>query len=172
MAWSNGPLRLFHGTTGRFATSIQRGINLALGNPDADFGQGFYTTSNLAQAREHANGIFRKRNPLFRSGRYGEPDPECAAYVEYEVDLVSLAGLAHLAFVSPNQDWVAFVAHCRSRPPPAHMPGLRRNYDVVHGPLQSRYGPLPRDHDQISFHSQEAVKVLTFVQIVRGSPQL
>lgn len=172
MAWSNGPLTLYHGTTGRFATSIQRGINLAKGNPDADFGQGFYSTPNLDQAKEHANRIFRKRDVLHRHGPAPEPDPECAACVEYVVDLVALAGLVHLAFVSPSQDWADSVAHCRSRPPPAHMPASARNYDVVYGPLQSRYGPLPRDQEQISFHSQAAVTVLKFVKIVRGTLQL
>jgi hypothetical protein len=45
MAWVNGPLKLFHGTTGAFADDIARGgIKLARCRPKSDFGLGFYVT--------------------------------------------------------------------------------------------------------------------------------
>jgi hypothetical protein len=172
MAWGNDPLRLYHGTTGLFADAIHTsGIDLAKCRLLSDFGRGFYTTPNLAQAKEHANTLYGRRAALARASWSTEPNPQCAAYLEYTVDRTVLAAATHLAFVSPNRDWEEFVQHCRQTGAP-HIPHTAQNYDVVYGPLQGPHGPLPRDREQASFHSSTSVAMLTFVQVVKGRPNL
>ena len=63
--WSNPPLRAYHGTdTGALGlppTALTAGVltffapNLARCRPFTDFGQGFYLTTRLHQARQWAN---------------------------------------------------------------------------------------------------------------------
>lgn len=49
--WDNPPVELFHGTIAEYASSIlQSGIDPSKGRINADFGQGFYTTTRRKQA--------------------------------------------------------------------------------------------------------------------------
>jgi hypothetical protein len=171
MAWVNNPVTLFHGTTGRFADAIANfGIDLKVCRPLSDFGRGFYTTSNLAQAIEHANNIYRRRNALYHRGT--EPDPLCAAYLTFQVDRTELAKLTDLVFVSPTVDWQEFVRYCRSTGG-HHMPSSGRDYDLVYGPVQRFAGIAhPWNYEQVSFHSAGAINVIGTGHVSRGKPQL
>jgi hypothetical protein len=53
--WTNGDLPLFHGTDDVSASAIlSRGVDLRRCSPLTDFGRGFYTTTNLEQAKNWA----------------------------------------------------------------------------------------------------------------------
>lgn len=155
MPWMNDPLVLYHGTTGRFADAIANyGIDLARCRPFSDFGQGFYTTPCLDQAKAHANNLFGRLAPLAWRPVHPGPDPVCAAYITFAADRCDLAALDHLAFVSPTADWRSFVGYCRGGGAP-HIPSKGTNYDVVYGPIQWIPGiARRRDYDKLVFIAQ------------------
>jgi hypothetical protein len=165
MAWTNGPLTLYHGTIGPFAYDIQaNGAMPGRSRRRIDFGQGFYTTTNWGQARLHANDLYKK---LLFAGV--PPIPQCAAIVEFSIDLEPLSKLETLSFVRPSNDWSDLVNNCRSGRPhrPSGIP-----YDVVFGPVWRLSGSAIPDYDQVSFHSQRAANLLLLVGVERGKPQL
>ena len=100
--WSNPAIVLFHGTTKNCVTSIVAGVNVVLGRGN-DFGPGFYTTTNEAQAWRWARLKAAQVN-------------QHPAVIRFTVDRDSLANLAFLAFVrkeSSATDFWNFVRHCR-----------------------------------------------------------
>ena len=157
--WNNPPLRVFYGTDSfSIATALPAAgaplptfaVNLAMCRPFSDFGQGFYTTTRLHQARQWANKRVLNFSP--RTGLF-------AIVIRFDLDRDWLAGLDTLAFVRPIRDfwslvtdsYAGFTAH--QRLPPSPTP-----YDVVYGPVTLWTQTLViNDCDQVSFHSQRAV---------------
>lgn len=101
-AWNNDPLTVYHGTddVSLGQPGITRGtvltgfvVNLSLCRPLTDFGQGFYTTTSLHQAREWANA--RVRRVLAPAQRH------TAVVIQFSLDRDWLAGLDALAFARP-----------------------------------------------------------------------
>ena len=170
MAWTNGPLVVYHGTIAPYAAGIRRnGIRLARCLPKADFSRGFYTTRIRAQAEIFANWRYH----LFHAQHVYNglvPDPMGAAMVEFSVHLDALASLESLAFVQPTPDWVEFVNHCRS-PSDGHR-GLNVFYDVVYGPVSNQRAESISHHEQLSFHSDYAISLLSLVDVHIGAPTL
>lgn len=166
MAWTNADLVVFHGTDLGSLQRLQGGIALALCSPLTDFGQGFYTTTNVHQARQWANQRVRRLQ-----GRPG-PGP-VALVVEYRIDRNALAGLRHLAFVTEGQDFFDLVTFCRGQGAPLHCcpPG---GFDVVYGPVSLWPQTMViKDCDQISFHSAAACAILRGPTILhQGNPFL
>lgn len=89
-----------------------------------------------------------------------------------------MAGLDDMAFVredfAPNSDYWRLVAHCRGGNDHARGGGPqgRGYYDVVYGPV-SLYPQflVIADADQISFHTTNALNVLTTAAIIsHGNP--
>lgn len=154
--WTNPRLTVYHGTDNRSAgltgparvnASVGFLPNLAFCRPFTDFGQGFYTTTNLHQARQWAN-----TRVLSRASAY-------AVVLRFDLDRDWLATLDALAFTRPTADFWALVTDCRQgfpphqRPPPSPLP-----YDVVYGPVTLWPQILViADCDQVSFHTQNAV---------------
>ena len=166
MTWPPArPRSLFHGTLHHHATALQSGpVNLNLCRPDSDFGRGFYLTSNLSQACQWANTRVLPWQ--------GPNQKKIAAVLEFEVDWNQLATRSDLALVwegaAPASDYWLLVAHCRGG-------GLNRGtdqqaqYDVVYGPvsLWPQYLVI-KDCDQVSFHTDRAIAILTARTIVRS----
>jgi RHS repeat-associated protein len=126
---------LYHGTDPSGAASIlTNGINIAAGNPQVDFGQGFYTTDNIEQARNRGNG----------------------AIVIFEVSVNELLSLRHLEFTSPDNAWATFVLYHRT------TPGVNHNYDWVEGPVARRWSArtgivtVYQGYHQLSIHTEAA----------------
>ena len=82
-----------------------------------DFGEGFYTTENEAQAREFTVKVCERRNPAL------EPVVNC---YEYDADLT---GLSVLKFDAPDEKWLDFVVERRKGV------ALDAKYDIVIGPV-------------------------------------
>ncbi len=173
MVWRNQRLKVYHGCDDVAATGIvpvpggAHGISLAHGSPTSDFGQGFYTTTNMHQAEQWAN----RRYHMGR-GR----GAKSAAVVEFGIDRDAMAAMEHMAFVredfAPNSDYWQLVAYCRGGRDHARTGAGAGYYDVVYGPV-SLYPQflVIADADQISFHTGKALGVLTNATITsRGSP--
>jgi hypothetical protein len=153
MAWTNGPREVYHGTDLTSGAAIlpvggPHAISLAPAGAFSDFGPGFYTTTNLQQARQWANQRVR---------RLGGAAVACVA--TFQLDRTALGSLQHLAFVTDDSDFYDLVAfgrrggvnHARAGGP----------YDVVYGPVALWPQTLAiKDCDQISFHTLAAVAML------------
>jgi Protein of unknown function (DUF3990) len=161
--WGNQPLRVFHGTDD---DSLRRGSgvsslpsayspiafvpNLSLCRPFTDFGQGFYVTTRLHQAKQWANARVRRR---------GGRTTLTAVVIQFLLDRDWLASLDTLAFVRPTREYWALVTDCRHRfPPHQRLLPHPAPYDVVYGPVSLWPQLLViGDCDQISFHTRRAV---------------
>ncbi len=157
MAWNNGPLVLYHGCDDVSAANINKnGVQLTKCKRLADFGHGFYTTTNLGQAKNWAN---RNCQLLLRSGKAA-----VATVIRFDVDRDKLANLDFLGFVSENSnpDFWNFVRTCRqSQPPRQHRRSGNAYYDVVFGPVSLWPQTLViKDCDQISFHTSQGITCL------------
>jgi hypothetical protein len=155
MAWANAPLVTFHGTDDASAAAIvSSGVRIALGKELTDFGRGFYTTTNLHQAKNWANTRCRI---LARRGL--KPN---ATVVELQLDRLALASLESLVFVLENSsaDFWDLIQDCRTTRTPAQThrpPATATYYDVVYGPVTLWPQTLViKDCDQISFHTTRA----------------
>jgi hypothetical protein len=156
--WNNGPLALYHGCDDASATSIgSNGIGLGFCKTLTDFGQGFYTTTNLIQAKNWANVRCR----LLAVGKSSRP---IATVIRFDVDRDKLVTLDMLCFVTENTspDFWDLIQACRQNQPPGQHRRLSGvNYDVVFGPVTLWPQRLViKDCDQISFHTQRALQTL------------
>lgn len=173
MAWSNGPLALYHGTTTHAlglpwpcqtsaisAAAATFNPVVARSSQRVDFSQGFCTTTVRDQARQWANEGVRRlagRAPIVPAG---------AVVFEYVVDRNALASADVLVFVAASSDYFAFVRHCRRFPGQlrhdrygpamtASQSGLTNHYDIVYGPVSLGFQQLViHASDQVSFHTQ------------------
>lgn len=153
-AWTNQPLRVYHGTTGMHADAIlHSGVQIGSGRPERDFGSGFYTTTLREQAENWA----------WRQCR--ESEGTAPAVLEITVDRDALGELETLAFVRGEreaEDFWSLVAHCRSGATDHGRRGDEARYDVVIGPVtafwEQRVAML--GVDQISFHTERAQRLL------------
>jgi hypothetical protein len=181
MPWQNGPLVLYHGCDDVSAQAISlpsppynHSINLTYCSPLTDFGQGFYTTTNLHQAKNWAN----LRCQRLRSAI--PPNNVSAVVLEFNVDRNVLARLDTLSFVTegsdpakpppPNTDYWEFVQYCRLGRGTHKLGG--GNYEVVYGPVSLWPQILViKDCDQISFHTPLSLLVLPRPYVtMRGNP--
>jgi len=135
------------------ARSIVVGINFAACRKFTDFGQGFYTTTNLIQAQDWANRRVRRSTSL------------TATVLEYEVQREKLAALDCLAFTNEHvADFRPFIAYCRGGPTGHRRPSTPGWYDVVLGPVTNWPGrQVIKDADQISFHTSNAIVSLSYI---------
>ena len=157
-------IRLYHGST-----VAVRKPSLRPGRPNADFGKGFYTTSNLEQAERWAH-IKQERE---------EAERAVVSVYEFDETLLDSPDLKIRRFTGADEPWLYFVADCRrSRP---------HDYDLVQGPVANdkvfttvnlfESGVLSAEaailqlkanktYDQLSFHTEKVIKVLRFVESV------
>ncbi len=153
-------LAVFHGTIARFDN-----IELSKSHNRRDFGMGFYTTILESQAKEWAYRLsLRERAKEYFVYQYS-----------FELD----ASLSSKRFDGLNSEWLEFIGENRSRG------GLQHKYDIVIGPVADdntmetvqlymsgilnaseaverlRYN---RVNNQISFHTERALKCLKFIR--------
>lgn len=128
MVWSNAPRYVFHGTTDWLASAIlANGIDPSAGRATADFGQGFYVTSDPHQAQQWAN----------RKARYRPKSSVRAAVLCFLLDRDKVGALGdHLVFVLADSDFHDFVAFNRFGSA-SHGRSTGLPYDVVYGPVSA-----------------------------------
>ncbi len=146
---------VYHGTY----IAIEK-IDLSKSLDKRDFGVGFYTTTDIEQA---------KRWALNRHGKRGLD----SLVLTYEIE--SLEGLNVKRFQGANKAWLEFVARHRRNG------GINHNYDIVIGPVADdtvfitinlfiegiytadealKRLKLWKNTDQVSFHTERAVNRL------------
>jgi hypothetical protein len=160
-------MKLYHGST----QNVKKPI-VERGRPSTDFGKGFYTTTNIEQARDWA--LIRKRNA-------GGGAKAIISIYEADDDLLEKVFYDTLRFNMPDDKWLAFVVDCRK--------GVPHDHDIVFGAVandkiyvtieQYENGLLDSEqtlarlkinefYNQISFHSPAAVRELRFVESVEA----
>jgi hypothetical protein len=158
MPWTNAPALLYHGTDEIAANNIiLTGIRLSSSRPAADFGSGFYLTSNLHQAEQWANQKVRRMPPP----PAGSPVIR-ATVLMYDFDRDAAADLDdHLTFVLPTSDFFDFVAYNkRGGAYHARLGGV--SYDLVYGPLAAFPQTLTYENcDQLCLLTSKAVAAVT-----------
>jgi hypothetical protein len=165
-------LTLYHGTIPAHAEAMltDQTIKFEACARRSDFGQGFYTTSVLEQARDWADK---------RTKREVGGGPGTVLKVDVEVDQLAalrLRAFAMAAESDPNGYW-EFVRWHRSERQSTEPQGANDVYDVVIGPVAAS-GAKPETppngvrrarsaktevwtgYDQISFHTERALQLI------------
>ncbi|AWH89383.1 hemagglutinin repeat-containing protein [Limnobaculum parvum] len=144
----NEIVTFYHGASSENASLIKtNGINLSAGNPQADFGRGFYMTTSKEEALMSAGRIFKG------AGVYD--------VVEFNVPIQEIKTLSALEFKSANETWQDFVRFHKENGPDELL-HAGKPYDLVTGPLfrrESKGGAIPWDNrlPQTSIHTEKAV---------------
>ena len=157
-------IRLYHGST-----VAVRKPSLRPGRPNADFGKGFYTTSNLEQAVRWAH-IKQERE---------EAERAVVSIYEFDESLLENPDVKIRQFTGADEPWLYFVADCRKSRP--------HEFDLVQGPVANdkvfttvnlfESGVLSAEaailqlkayktYDQLSFHTDRVIKTLNFVESI------
>lgn len=155
-------MRLYHGST-----VIVRKPSLRPGRSNADFGKGFYTTSNMEQAVRWAH-IKQEREKTLRA---------VVSVFEFDETLLDNPELNVRRFSGADEAWLYFVTDCRK--------SRKHDYDLVLGPVANdkvfttvnlfESGVLSAEaailqlkayktYDQVSFHSVRVISTLRFVE--------
>ena len=138
----------YHGTSREYAEAIrERGIDLARGRFDADFGRGFYMSSS----REVAESAGRRL--------YGD----AVDIVEYRVAHSEISRLSGLAFDSTTAAWSDFARFHKSFGPEILMHGGQA-FDFVSGPMVRRITSSGEvlswpGLSQLSIHTERAIEM-------------
>lgn len=158
-------MKVYHGSL-----SQVHNPNIEKGRQSTDFGKGFYTTTNIEQAKRWA---LKKQ----KSAKEGSK----AIINSYEIDenLLNNPKYNIKKFDSPNEEWLSFVVNCRRSIP--------HKYDIIFGAVandkiyttitlyeaqvltaEETVARLKVDEyfNQISFHSQAAANELKFVESI------
>lgn len=101
---------IYHGST----DIIQQPLAKA-GRPDLDFGQGFYTTDLLEQAKLWADRMHRQRQ-----------EPAVVNVYEFDKEK-AIRNYRYLQFKEYDIEWLDFIAACRTGNP------LWKDYDCIEG---------------------------------------
>ena len=155
-------MRLYHGST-----VIVRKPSLRPGRSNADFGKGFYTTSNMEQAVRWAH-IKQEREKTLRA---------VVSVFEFDETLLDNPELNVRRFSGADEAWLYFVTDCRK--------SRKHDYDLVLGPVANdkvfttvnlfESGVLSAEaailqlkayktYDQVSFHTVRVIRTLRFVE--------
>lgn len=105
-------IKLYHGST-----VAVKNPSIRPGRPNADFGKGFYTTSNLEQAVRWAH-IKQEREEAQRA---------VVSVYEFDETLLDRPDLNIRRFTGADEPWLLFVTDCRK--------SRRHDYDLVQGPV-------------------------------------
>ena len=155
-------MKLYHGST-----VAVRKPSLRPGRQNADFGKGFYTTSNPEQAERWAH---------IKQEREGAPRAVVSVY-EFDETLLDSPDWNIRQFTGADESWLYFVTDCRK--PRGH------DYDLVLGPVANdkvfttvnlfESGVLSAEaailqlkayktYDQMSFHTDKTIGTLRFLE--------
>ena len=153
-------MKLYHGST-----VAVRKPSLRPGRQNADFGKGFYTTSNPEQAERWAH---------IKQEREGAPRAVVSVY-EFDETLLDSPDWNIRQFTGADEAWLYFVTDCRK--------SRGHDYDLVLGPVANdkvfttvnlfESGVLSAEaailqlkayktYDQMSFHTDKTIGMLRF----------
>ena len=154
-------IKLYHGST-----VAVKNPSIRPGRPNADFGKGFYTTTNFEQAVRWAH-IKQEREEAQRA---------VVSVYEFDETLLDNPELNIRKFTGADEPRLYFVTDCRK--------SRRHDYDLVQGPVANdkvfttvnlfESGVLSAEaailqlkayktYDQLSFHTARTIGTLRFV---------
>ena len=160
--------RLYHGSNQEIGE-----IDLSLGLPDKDFGQGFYLTHLRHQA---------ERMALSKCKRSQSKNPTVTVF-EFDEEEAKRQKLRIKVFDKPTEAWAKFVSDNRH----ASRTGFTHNYDIVIGPIANdnmamqfrlyeqgyitlrqltRKITFPQDNSQHFFATDRAIQLLKKVAVI------
>lgn len=156
---------------------VYHGSNVVVEKPELivqnrflDFGFGFYTTTNKAQAISFADKVYKRRNTGGREVSVYEIDEQAA-----------FSACSLLRFDAPDEAWLDFVFENRS----GNYEGEK--YDLIYGPVANddvyttftlyQAGALTKEqtlealkikklYNQLVFASEDALRYLRFIGTV------
>lgn len=142
------PISLYHATTEEGEAGIRgEGINLWHSRNRTDFGKGFYTTRDLAQAQEWSQKIGTEENP--------------GVVLEFRVPHDFLTHLEGVQFQGHEVEFERIVFGSRN------TGKLQHNHDYVEGPMLMNPAGVREDGkapiyagNQVSFHTKKATRAL------------
>lgn len=155
-------MKVYHGSLKHVKSPI-----VERGRTSTDFGKGFYTTTNIEQA---------KRWALNKQRTAGEDAKAIVNTYEINDNLLENTNYKIKKFTSPDKEWLSFVVNCRK--------SVLHEYDIVFGAVANDriYATITLYEsevltaeetvarlkvndffNQISFHSDEAIKELKFI---------
>lgn len=161
-------IRLYHGSNQEISE-----IDLSLGMPDKDFGQGFYLTNLRHQA---------ERMALSKCKRSQGKNPTVTVY-EFDEEEARRQKLRIKVFDKPTEAWAKFVSDNRH----ASKTGFSHDFDIVIGPIAddsmaiqfrlyeqgyitlrqlARKIIFPQNNSQHFFATERAVKLLRKVEVL------
>lgn len=178
------PSIVYHGTISIHKDSLLSGVDISKGYLSADFGQGFYTTGNYEQAKNIAVG--RADGYLIKNHIKATP-----MIMSFSLDLKLLSDYRGKIFDDNMlSEWKEFVYNNRVgvKAAVSNFHNLTKKYHYVYGYVadshiidmtrEARKGIITfgdfsdnlktlKDgrYSQLSFHSNEAVKALSVVNI-------
>lgn len=178
------PNIVYHGTISIHKNSLISGIDINKGYRSADFGQGFYTTSNYEQAKDIANG----RANAYSMKKHIDVAPMIVSfYIDKDI-LNSYRGKIFDDIV--NSKWKEFIYNNRVglEKIVSNFHNLNHKYHYVYGFVADSniinmtrevkkdlitYGDFANNlkplkggsYDQLSFHSDDVVKSLRIENI-------
>lgn len=179
---STGTCCAYHGTSLFAARVIQHyGVWLGVQRTLTDFGQGFYVTFQLEQAKKWAS--VRAAHPqvnrkvldylkISSSQYFSNPDTWVPAYIVYNLNTNTLFQSKGMVFPLPGNpewpnhedSWKTFVKNSRQ--------DVKHPFDFVYGPVGARHDQNPAEvtaspnKDQLSFHSEKAIGCLSGPRII------
>lgn len=157
-------MRLYHGSI-----VTVRKPSLRPGRKNADFGKGFYTTSQFEQAERWAH-IKKERLEANRA---------VVSVYEFDESLLDSQHFNIRHFIGADEPWLYFVTDCRK--------SRGHEYDIVMGPVANdkvfttvnlfESGVLSAEaailqlkayktYDQLSFHTEKVLTQLHFVESI------
>lgn len=160
-------MRLYHGST----TTVRK-PTVARSRTKTDFGKGFYTTTSREQAEKWA------RIKSEREQESATPVRAIVSVFEFDESLLEDAAYKTMHFFGATEEWLDFVVGNRRGT-------LLHSFDIIMGPVANdrlyatiglyETGILDAKaaieqlkthvlYDQLSFHSEAACDLLTFVE--------
>jgi hypothetical protein len=118
---------LYHGSSYDFDA-----IDLQQGRPYKDFGQGFYTSADVAHARSMAERNAQMRKSKLQRFEAGQKLIGRWLY-QYELDSKKTTNLSTKEFAKADREWGRFITLNRSKK------GVPHKYDIVIGPTANDY---------------------------------
>ena len=118
---------LYHGSSYDFDA-----IDLQQGRPYKDFGQGFYTSADVAHARSMAERNAQMRKSKLQ--RFATEQKLIGRWLyQYEFDSEKVVNLYIKKFTEADREWGRFITLNRSEK------GVPHKYDIVIGPTANDY---------------------------------
>ncbi|MGE0085162.1 MAG: DUF3990 domain-containing protein [Desulfococcaceae bacterium] len=189
---SEPPEVFYHGTSSikneYIALKDIEKISIERGDPLTDFGQGFYLTSVYLQSLTYARRVANRHN---RFGKGIKP-----IIIKYKLDVRIIKRLNGKIFSFPDNKWAEFIYNNRmgdDRYICSDFHNINKKYDYVYGHLadgkiaklieffkedcrssidivesfrKEIFPKFPYNNDQLSLHSQRAVRCLEFLEVI------